>query len=69
MVREGGPHQIIRQLPVEAGDVPGDARVVLETPLRGFGGAGAGELGDLDPPRPRHARDLRAEQVISMFIL
>ncbi len=64
MVGEGGAECVIRELPVEAGDIAGDAGVVLQAALGGAARAVTAQLCDADPPGPAQARRLHKQIVI-----
>ncbi len=64
MVGEGCTERVVRELPVEAGDVAGDASVVLEAALGGAARAVTAQLCDADTPGPAQARRLHKQIVL-----
>ncbi len=65
MVGEGWAERVVSELPVEAGDVAGDAGVVLEAALGGAPRALAAQLRDADPPGSAQARRLHKQIVFT----
>jgi hypothetical protein len=64
MIGEGWAERVVRELPVEAGDVAGDAGVVLQAALGGAARAVTAQLRDADTPGPAQARRLQKQMVI-----